>query len=74
MYRVFGKRLFDILCALAAILFFGWLYIVVAILVRVNLGSPVLFKQARPGKNEKIFMLYKFRSMTDECRPVPCLR
>ena len=59
------KRLVDILCALAALLVFGWLYILVAILVRVNLGSPILFCQPRPGKNEKIFKLYKFRTMTD---------
>lgn len=66
MYQKFFKRLIDILCALAALLVFGWLYIIVAILVRVNLGSPVIFKQARPGKDCKIFNLYKFRTMTDE--------
>ena len=65
MYRKFFKRFIDILCALAAILVFSWLYIIVAILVRVKLGSPVLFKQARPGKDGKIFNLYKFRTMTD---------
>lgn len=66
MYAKYFKRIVDILCALAAILVFGWLYILVAILVRVNLGSPVLFCQLRPGKDEKIFKLYKFRTMTDE--------
>ena len=45
---------------------FCWLYAIVAILVRVKLGSPVIFCQERPGKDEKIFKLYKFRSMTDE--------
>ena len=50
---------------MAALIVFGWLYIIVAILVKVNLGSPVLFKQARPGKDCKIFYLYKFRTMTD---------
>ncbi len=65
MYRKYFKRLIDILCALAAITVFSWLYIIVAILVRVKLGSPVIFKQARPGKDEKIFNLYKFRTMTD---------
>ncbi len=65
MYRKFGKRLFDIICALAALVVFGWLYIIVAILVRIKLGSPVLFRQERPGKDEKIFKLYKFRTMTD---------
>lgn len=66
MYKKYFKRPFDILCALAAIIVFSWLYILVAILVRVKLGSPVIFKQSRPGKNEKIFTLYKFRTMTDE--------
>ncbi len=65
MYKKFFKRLVDILCALAAIVVFSWLYIIVAVLVRVKLGSPVIFKQARPGKDGKIFNLYKFRTMTD---------
>lgn len=65
-YEKFFKRPIDILCALAAILVFGWLYIIVAILVRIKLGSPVIFAQERPGKDEKIFKLYKFRTMTDE--------
>ena len=64
-YERYMKRLLDIICALAALIVFGWLYIIVAILVRVKLGSPVLFKQERPGKNEEIFNLYKFRTMTD---------
>ena len=66
MYERYFKRIFDIICALAAIIVFSWLYIIVAILVRVKLGSPVIFKQKRPGKDEKIFELYKFRTMTDE--------
>ena len=65
MYRKYFKRIVDIVCALAAILVFSWLYIIVAVLVRIKLGSPVIFKQARPGKDEKIFNLYKFRTMTD---------
>lgn len=64
-YERFFKRPIDILCALAAIIVFCWLYLIVAILVRVKLGSPVLFTQERPGKDEKIFKLYKFRTMTD---------
>lgn len=60
------KRILDICCALAAMIVFCWLYAIVAILVRVKLGKPVIFKQARPGKDEKIFNLYKFRTMTDE--------
>lgn len=66
MYAKHFKRLVDILCALAALIVFGWLYILVAILVRINLGSPVLFRQPRPGKDERIFNLYKFRTMTDK--------
>ena len=65
IYQRYIKRILDILCALAALIVFGWLYIIVAILVRVKLGSPVLFTQPRPGKDEKIFKLYKFRTMTD---------
>lgn len=64
-YERFFKRPFDLFCGLAAILVFWWLYIIVAVLVRIKLGSPVLFRQERPGKNGKIFMLYKFRTMTD---------
>ena len=66
IYEKCIKRLLDIICALAALIVFCWLYAIVAILVRIKLGSPVLFKQERPGKNEKIFHLYKFRTMTDE--------
>ena len=65
IYQRYIKRILDILCALAALTVFGWLYIIVAILVRIKLGSPVLFTQPRPGKDEKIFKLYKFRTMTD---------
>lgn len=66
MYSAFFKRLTDILCALAAIIVFWWLFVIVAVLVRLKLGSPVIFKQKRPGYKEKIFTLYKFRTMTDE--------
>ena len=66
VYERFFKRPIDIICALLALTVFCWLYALVALLVRIKLGSPVLFKQARPGKNEKIFYLYKFRTMTDE--------
>lgn len=64
-YERFFKRPIDFLCGLAAILVFWWLYLIVAILVRIKLGSPILFVQERPGKDEKIFKLYKFRTMTD---------
>lgn len=65
LYEAYLKRIIDIICALIALVVFGWLYIIVAVLVRIKLGSPILFTQERPGKNEKIFKLYKFRTMTD---------
>lgn len=66
LYGKVIKRLFDIILALLILVAFCWLYLIVAILVRVKLGSPVLFKQPRPGKDEKVFDMYKFRTMTDE--------
>ncbi len=66
MYKKCIKRLLDILLSLLILVLFCWLYLILAVLVRVNLGSPVLFKQARPGKDEKIFNMYKFRTMTDK--------
>lgn len=66
LYEEHIKRGFDVFCSLMAIICFGWLYILVAILVKVKLGSPVIFKQTRPGKDGKIFNMYKFRTMTDE--------
>lgn len=65
MYKNCIKRLLDILLSLTGIILLCWLYLILFILVRVKLGSPVLFRQRRPGKNEKIFTLYKFRTMTD---------
>ena len=65
IYEKYFKRLMDIICASVAIIVFSWLYIIIAILVKVKLGSPIIFKQKRPGKNEKIFNMYKFRTMTD---------
>ena len=65
-YEKFIKRPLDILCALLAMIVFCWLYAIIAILVRIKLGSPVIFRQERPGRNAKIFKLYKFRTMTDE--------
>ena len=66
MYRKFGKRFLDIICSLLALIVFSWLYLIIALLVAIFLGRPVFFKQERPGKNEKIFKLYKFRTMTDK--------
>lgn len=63
-YEQFIKRPQDFLCALAAILVLSPVMAVTALLVRIKLGAPVLFKQERPGKDGKIFRLYKFRSMT----------
>ena len=66
IYEDFFKRLLDLVCGISALIVFWWLYLIVALAVRVKLGSPVLFKQERPGLNGKIFKLYKFRSMSDE--------
>lgn len=65
-YEKYFKRPIDIFCALLALAVFWWLYILVAVLVRVKLGSPVIFCQERPGKDGRIFKLRKFRTMTDE--------
>ena len=66
MYKSFFKRVLDIVCSLATFVFLWPLFAILAILVKSKLGSPVLFKQVRPGKDGKLFTLYKFRSMTDE--------
>lgn len=60
------KRLIDILFALSMVILLLPIILIVAVLVRVKLGSPILFSQQRPGLNGKIFRMYKFRSMTDE--------
>ena len=69
-YEKYIKRILDVACSLLAIIFFSWLYVLIAIIVRIKMGSPVIFKQPRPGiiKNgkETIFDMYKFRTMTDE--------
>lgn len=66
IYRKFIKRPLDLILSLLAIIVLSPVIIVVAVLVRVKLGTPVLFKQRRPGLNEEIFKMYKFRTMTDE--------
>ncbi len=66
IYSKYIKRLLDILISLTFIVLFSWLYLILVIHVRIKLGSPVLFCQERPGYNEKIFKLYKFRTMTDK--------
>ncbi len=72
IYEKFIKRLLDIICSSLAIIVFCWLYAIIAILVRMKIGKPILFKQPRPGMidpetgRETIFDMYKFRSMSDE--------
>ena len=71
-YETYVKRLLDIICALLALVVFWWLFVIVAVVVRIKLGKPILFKQPRPGRidhyigQEKVFYMYKFRSMSDE--------
>ena len=71
MYKSFIKRVVDIFLSVIFIVLFWWLYVIIAILVRIKLGSPILFTQDRPGiigedGKESIFRIYKFRTMTDE--------
>ena len=71
-YEKYIKRLLDIICSLLAMIVFSWRYLIIAIVVRVKMGKPVIFKQPRPGMidpktgSERIFDMYKFRTMTDE--------
>lgn len=70
-YEIVIKRILDIICSMLAIIVFCWLYALIAIVVRIKMGKPVLFKQPRPGiidpktGKERIFDMYKFRTMTD---------
>ena len=66
LYEKYIKRCVDFILALVAIIVLSPVLVVVAILVRRKLGSPVLYKQQRPGLHECIFTIYKFRTMTDE--------
>ena len=65
MYKHFFKRLIDFILSLIALIILSPILLILAILVRIKLGSPIIFKQKRPGLDEKIFILYKFRTMTD---------
>ena len=71
-YEKYVKRILDIICASLAIVGFSWLYLAIAVIVRIKMGKPVIFKQPRPGMidpktgEERIFDMYKFRTMTDE--------
>lgn len=66
IYEKFFKRPFDLIVAIIAFIILLPVLFIIAVLIRVKLGSPVIFKQKRPGLNEKIFTLYKFRTMTDK--------
>ena len=66
IYKRFFKRPMDLILSLLAIVVLSPVLLIVVILVKIKLGSPVIFKQKRPGLNEKIFTIYKFRTMTDK--------
>lgn len=66
MYRLFIKRLLDIVLSGTALIVLSPVYLILAVLIRMKLGRPIIFHQERPGKDEKIFTLCKFRTMTDE--------
>lgn len=66
MYSKYFKRILDIVLSIIMIIVLSPIIAVVAILVRIKLGTPIIFMQKRPGKDGKIFTLYKFRTMTDE--------
>lgn len=66
IYRHVGKRLLDIMLSGLALILLSPVYLLLAVLIRIKLGSPVIFCQERPGRFGKIFKLYKFRTMTDE--------
>jgi lipopolysaccharide/colanic/teichoic acid biosynthesis glycosyltransferase len=66
MYQKYFKRLFDFVCSFLALIVLSPVLLVIAVLVRIKLGTPVIFKQKRPGLHEKIFILYKFRTMSDQ--------
>jgi undecaprenyl phosphate N,N'-diacetylbacillosamine 1-phosphate transferase len=66
IYEKYFKRAFDFIISLTALIVLSPLLLIVAVFIRVRLGSPIIFKQKRPGLNEKIFTIYKFRTMTDK--------
>ena len=66
MYKKYIKRMLDLILSLLALIILMPIMIIIWLLVRIKLGKPAIFKQERPGKDEKIFTLYKFRTMTDE--------
>tara|TARA_B100001248_G_scaffold257493_1_gene240113 strand:- start:7999 stop:8631 length:633 start_codon:yes stop_codon:yes gene_type:complete len=66
MYKFFLKRAIEFILSLAGLVFLMPIYLVIIVMVRINLGSPIFFKQERPGLNNKVFNIYKFRTMTNE--------
>lgn len=66
LYKIFFKRLMDILVSSSALILLSPIFLLLIIIIRIKLGSPVFFSQKRPGKDGKVFKMYKFRSMTDE--------
>lgn len=66
LYTKYLKRFLDITISFFAIIIFSWLFIIITILIYIKLGKPIIFIQMRPGLNEKIFRMYKFRTMTEE--------
>lgn len=73
IYSAYIKRLIDFILAIVGLITLAPLIVIIALLVKVKLGSPVIFKQNRPGINEEIFKLFKFRTMTDETNPAGVL-
>lgn len=76
IYRKYIKRGLDFSISLIGLVLFWWVFVIIAVLVKIKLGSPVLYSVNRPGLGGKLFRLYKFRSMTNERDPVEiyCLR
>lgn len=66
MYRKYGKRCFDLSVTIPLLILLAPLLLVLALLVRIKLGAPILFRQQRPGLHAKVFVMYKFRTMTDD--------
>jgi sugar transferase EpsL len=65
-YRKCGKRAFDLLCAVLLLILLSPFFLLIAFVVRIRFGSPIIFRQVRPGREQKLFCLLKFRSMSDE--------
>lgn len=67
IYKKYLKRLFDLFVSSIALIILSPMLVIFALIIKIKLGSPIIYKQFRPGRNEKIFCIYKFRTMTDEC-------